>query len=54
MASVVDTADESFDDDNLGVPALHVESDDDDLNLDLPPTTGNQYLRRVRYSLLFI
>lgn len=39
---------ESFDDDPIGVQALQVESDEDDLDLNLPPTTGNQYLRRVR------
>lgn len=41
-------SDESFDDDCMGTQALHVESDDNDLDLDIPPTTGNEYLRRVR------
>ncbi|KAH3720658.1 gem-associated protein 2-like isoform X2 [Dreissena polymorpha] len=44
----MDTGEESFEDDNLGVQAFQVESDDDDLDLNMPPTTGNQYLRRVR------
>ncbi|XP_045169672.2 gem-associated protein 2-like [Mercenaria mercenaria] len=44
----MDTADESFEDDSLGIQAFHVESDEDDLDLDVPPTTGNEYLRRVR------
>lgn len=48
----MDTAEESFDDDNLGIQAFHVESDEDDLDLDIPPTTGNEYLRRVRYRQL--
>lgn len=40
---------ESFDDDSPGGQALHVdEGDDDEFDLDLPPTTGNEYLRRVR------
>ena len=40
---------DSFDDDSPGGQALHVEEDDDDeFDLDLPPTTGNEYLRRVR------
>jgi len=41
-------SDESFDDDPMGVQALHVQSDEDDLDLNIPPTTGNEYLRRVR------
>ena len=41
---------DSFEDDSPGGQALHVdEDDDDDFDLDLPPTTGNEYLRRVRY-----
>ncbi|XP_060561601.1 gem-associated protein 2-like [Ruditapes philippinarum] len=44
----MDTGEESFEDDNLGIQAFHVESDEDDLDLDIPPTTGNEYLRRVR------
>lgn len=44
----MDCLEETFDDDNLGIQAFHVESDDNDLDLDIPPTTGNEYLRRVR------
>ncbi|KAL4222314.1 gem (nuclear organelle) associated protein 2 [Mactra antiquata] len=44
----MDSDAESFDDDSLGVQAFHVESDDDDFDLNVPPTTGNEYLRRVR------
>lgn len=44
----METGEESFEDDSLGIQAFHVESDDNDLDLDIPPTTGNEYLRRVR------
>ncbi|XP_052813822.1 gem-associated protein 2-like [Mya arenaria] len=44
----METGDDSFDDDSLGIQAFHVDSEDDDLDLHLPPTTGNQYLKRVR------
>ena len=45
--------DDSYDDDSPGGQALHVEEadDDDDFDLDVPPTTGNEYLRRVRYGI---
>ncbi|WAR09864.1 hypothetical protein MAR_034940 [Mya arenaria] len=42
----METGDDSFDDDSLGIQAFHVDSEDDDLDLHLPPTTGNQYLKR--------
>lgn len=44
----METGDDSFDDDSIGVQAFQVESDDDDFDLNIPPTTGNEYLRRVR------
>lgn len=43
-------SDDSLVDDELQPQALAVHIDDnDDFDLNIPPTTGNEYLRRVRY-----
>lgn len=43
-------SDDSLVDDELQPQALAVRIDDnDDFDLNIPPTTGNEYLRRVRY-----
>lgn len=42
-------SDDSLVDDELQPQALAVRIDDnDDFDLNIPPTTGNEYLRRVR------
>ena len=46
---IMDSSD-NYDDDRLQGAALLVDDGGlDDFDLDIPPTTGNEYLRRVRY-----
>ena len=42
---------DSFDDELQPQAFVVNEKDIDDLSLDIPPTTGNEYLRRVRLEL---